>query len=380
MESKTIEIFLNKIVSLAKIYEERKTLSGENFNVFNILNLSTNEVRTHSAFLAELLNPKGSHNQKELFLELFVKQLGIVNFSCPGARIEVEKYIGPISESKSEGGYIDIIITDTFNNSIIIENKIYAGDQEKQLLRYSNFGKNNRNSFYLYYLTIEGKDATDFSKLGLKKEDFTNISYTSNILKWLESCHKESVHLPILRETILQYINLIKILTNQTIYKDMEKEIIEILKSNPDFIDIMPNLNSIAENMKTNLIKEILNSLNSGFKQTPINIKDIDFKIEAVSDGDGFAYCFFGYKGVDVVPLSTYINEFFEKKRLDFEKRYNYKLSGWPIFWKNFNENPTQLEKMNYTELLSISQPEILQKLKEEMEEARKLFLEIMEK
>ena len=40
---------------------------GENFNVFNVLGLWSEEVRLHSAMLAELLNPDGSHGCSEAF-------------------------------------------------------------------------------------------------------------------------------------------------------------------------------------------------------------------------------------------------------------------------------------------------------------------------
>ena len=50
---------------------------------------------------------------------------------CPNASVEVEKYIG--RQTDSEGGRIDIYFTDG-KHSIIIENKIYAGDQHHQML------------------------------------------------------------------------------------------------------------------------------------------------------------------------------------------------------------------------------------------------------
>ena len=72
--------------------------------------------------------------------------------------VEVEKYIG--RQSDSEGGRIDIYLTDG-KHSIIIENKIYAGDQHHQMLRYWNYGMSQKGddmekSFVLIYLTLDG--------------------------------------------------------------------------------------------------------------------------------------------------------------------------------------------------------------------------------
>lgn len=49
------------IVNRNRIEREEKRKRGELFNIFNVLDLRTNEVRTHSAFIAELLNPDGNH-------------------------------------------------------------------------------------------------------------------------------------------------------------------------------------------------------------------------------------------------------------------------------------------------------------------------------
>ena len=52
--------------------------------------------------------------------------------------------------------------------------------------------------------------------------------YKNDIIQWLEKCRKEAVTHSILRETITQYINLIKYLTHQTINENMEKEIVKL--------------------------------------------------------------------------------------------------------------------------------------------------------
>jgi hypothetical protein len=72
-----IENLLYQITAIRKQYDKMAELTGENFNVFKVLGLTTNEVRTHSAFIAELLNPKGSHGQKDVFLKLFLEVLDI---------------------------------------------------------------------------------------------------------------------------------------------------------------------------------------------------------------------------------------------------------------------------------------------------------------
>src|SRR5690554_1214303 len=73
--------FLDNVATISKKYEEIAKITGENFNVFKILRLTTNEVRTHSAFIAELLDPKGCHDQGEVFLRLFIEKLKLAERS-----------------------------------------------------------------------------------------------------------------------------------------------------------------------------------------------------------------------------------------------------------------------------------------------------------
>lgn len=54
-------------------------------NIFRLLGITTDEVRTHSALLADLLNPRGTHGQGSLFLATFLQhcQQKCPNFPRP---------------------------------------------------------------------------------------------------------------------------------------------------------------------------------------------------------------------------------------------------------------------------------------------------------
>lgn len=290
MDKELIKNLLGHVSLIVTMQEKVTALNGEGFNVFNILNLTTNEVRTHSAFIAELLNPKGSHGQKETFLKLFVKQLNLSDFNFSNARVEIEKRIGYISETKTEGGNIDIIITDNHNNSIIIENKIHAGDQENQLLRYFNYGKKNCYSFKLFYLTLEGKEATDFSKQELKEDDYNRISYSDDIINWLEKCRDKSANQPILRETINQYIILIRQLTNQSTNQIMKEEIVKAIVANDN------NIKSLFEIQKHDIIGSVKKELIGRFEnqlQELANELNLKYETDGYFENDASYFTFY---------------------------------------------------------------------------------------
>ena len=254
-----------RIVS-QKIKEQRKEKfeRGENYNIFNDLGFMSDEVHLHSMFLANLLNPKGSHGQRGKFLEAFLKMLqksfpaisaDSLELDTTIASVEVEKYIG--RQTDSEGGRIDIYLTDG-KHSIIIENKIYAGDQHHQMLRYWNYGMSQKGddtekSFVLIYLTLDGCSPSKES-LGeyLKENDIVCLSYKSDIRGWLDRCVELASRTPLVRETINQYISTIDILTNN------------VMEDNKELLDILckeENLDAVFDiiDSKENLINHIIN-------------------------------------------------------------------------------------------------------------------------
>ena len=216
LQNQTFIDLLTHVSTISKKYEKIAELTGENFNIFRILKVEASEAKTHSAFLSEILNPKGTHGCRDIFLKLFIKLLGdkykersivegLRDFDTISCIATPESFIGFINADGTEGGRIDILLRDKRNNAIIIENKIYAQDQPKQLKRY----KNAYEKAPILYLTLMGRDPSDNSKENLSEgEDFLCISYKEDILTWLELCRKESVSHPILRESLSQYINL----------------------------------------------------------------------------------------------------------------------------------------------------------------------------
>jgi hypothetical protein len=279
---------LSRLGTICKHHRELSRLSGSDFNIFKIIKVSENELK-HSAFMAELLNPNGSHGQGEIFLQLFLQKLGIENFQCKTAKVEIEKHIGPASETN--GGQIDIFIEDKTGNNITIENKIYANDQPNQLIRYHNYKQQN-----LFYLTRFGEDAAELStknekyKIELKCGiDYKLLSYEIHILEWLELCQKEAVSKPLLREGIVHYINLIKSLTGKSINKAMKNEIVSLLTENPanlknaselynNFIEAKISLQwEFWEALKNALIREGIVLISENDEKTVRNYKVRNF-------------------------------------------------------------------------------------------------------
>ncbi|SFW54608.1 PD-(D/E)XK nuclease superfamily protein [Sinomicrobium oceani] len=278
------KILFDKVRTIVRHHNELKRLKGENFNIFDVLNLQTNEVRTHSAFLAELLNPKGSHLMGTVFLKAFLETIRHDNnfttkdenlkFDTSTAIVNVEVHIGTITTET--GGRIDILLEDRRKNTITIENKIDACDQDNQILRYYNY---NHPKNTVYYLNKYGDEPSIESKKHLKSEtDFHIISYRHHIISWLEKCHTLAADQPILRESIKQYQILIKKLTN-TLENKQKMELHQLIVNNLEEAELIArNYDSVLAQIRDTFRNALLKALKQ-YQERANELKDYEIKI-----------------------------------------------------------------------------------------------------
>lgn len=254
-----IDSFLNKIQEIIIRNEEILKLKGETFNIFSILNLATKENGLHSRFLKELLDSNGSHGLKNLFLDIFVNYLrtklkktksGIeFEFETENSNTFTEKNIGIVNSIEKTGGRIDILIQSKNRKSeIIIENKIYAREQKDQIERYCTYAKSRKSK--VFYLTLFGETSNSPGVYKLD-EDYFLLSYSTDIINWLELCRKEVSDYPIIRETIKQYIIILKKLTGQLTDNKMDNEVKKLILNNyVAALQIKSSLDKIEDDVK----------------------------------------------------------------------------------------------------------------------------------
>ena len=232
------------LATISKLYENQKQVElekqekGEFFNVFNTIGLRAEEVRLHSAFIAELMNPKGSHGLSYRFLQAFLEVIDLPNDYIDYHRCSqniVERVIGPVTDK--EGGRIDIIIEDG-NHAVIIENKIYAGDQTNQMLRYNNYGRRNFPEGYkLVSLTLDGH-YPDNCSLGCVKYPYITASYEKNIVEWLEKCYSIAERKPLVQSVIKQYCELVKQITNTDMDTKYRNDLMSVMLASENVVAV----------------------------------------------------------------------------------------------------------------------------------------------
>ena len=247
-----LEGILAQVRVLKAKYDERAEVTGENFNVFSILDRESDEVKTHSAIIAELLNPHGSHSQGTLFLELFLKQLKpIIDVRNEHTRFKVRTEVFVFVPENEEKGFLDIVIESNNNDAyIVIENKIDTEDAEGQLKKYCEHIETiEKNKKVLLYLTPEGKNPIYLTHYGKGKVALICLSYKEFIAEWLGACIKEVARIPQIRETLHQYQMTVKKLTGQPINRRYAMALKGILLEDKNY-NLIPELDTAISEAK----------------------------------------------------------------------------------------------------------------------------------
>ena len=235
-----MEVLLDRVRKIARNHEEQDRASGRKFNVFAVTGMQRNEVSTHSAMIAELLNPYGSHSQQSQYLCLFLSMLAeATDGACP-CDLDAKK-CRVTTEKSTEYGRIDILL-EFGNYRIVIENKIDAADQQDQLDRYRRFAEERPGEYLICYLTLSGMEPSAYA-LGTfvgaeQRGRLCLLSYREHIHNWIARCSNKAPEA--VGQILLQYAALIRKLTGESINMEEAREIEDLL------LDHMPSAARIA--------------------------------------------------------------------------------------------------------------------------------------
>lgn len=347
--------------TIVKHQSELERITGEHFNLFQILRIGHYEVSTHSPILRDLLDPRGNHGQGPVFLELFLQQVrkqsnlidrpGLERFDPASSRVVLEQSFGERSEN--DCCRLDILLTDQPGNQIAIENKIYAAEQPNWVRRYR---AKLPPGTPLIYLTLQGDAALDEDSK--TDEALILLSYRDDITAWLEACRKEVATVPIVRESLTQYLFLLRKLTRQNTVRRMNEEIVShalnSLESFEAFIALRDADTEVRGAIIRGLTERIRRRIPADFPMvahpegrsakreafafsTPeLNTHQIRAVISF--DGANYTQCFFGFEMTNDNQVGNVSNPALEALRAEFRKRVpKATTSGiWPIwtYWE----------------------------------------------
>lgn len=249
------------------IYEKYEVERKEPFNIFTVLRKASDEVNLHSRFLHALLDYQSPDTGRQN-LKNFLQKIG-VEFELDGVTV------------RREYKNIDILIANnaTKQHPVVIENKIYAEDQPAQLRRYyCTLKKQGYSDIHLLYLTLDGRDP---SKNSVGDLPYQTISYRDDLLPWLKCCQMYAYDEPELRESIAQYIHLIRKLTGTDFEEAYMNELQYLLSKDNNFV-LAHDLNEAMTRRKISLLWKLWCEIESALENIKAQIsgfpgKDADF-------------------------------------------------------------------------------------------------------
>ena len=255
---------------LQEAYEKSKDYLYEDslrFNLLSIIEKDRDEAHVHSKVIYNLLSQDWGKKDKETFLTLFLKEIGIEDEIIYDKNWEVTRE--KAFDLDTIKGRLDFEIKSK-DCIYIIEMKIDAGDQPEQLIRYQEFAKEQHKKYKIFYLTLDGHNASKKS-IGEEenleenqKVEYTNISFKEEILNWLENCLKLVEGKENKLACINQYIASInKILgEKETKIKDnILKSVKDIKTAITIYEKLNENLQKVLESFFEELNKKLKNKL-----------------------------------------------------------------------------------------------------------------------
>ncbi|HCS21845.1 MAG TPA: hypothetical protein DIW47_15025, partial [Bacteroidetes bacterium] len=219
-----LQPLLDQVGAISFKYEKLNDLLG--YNVFDVIFKNHDEVRLHSKFLADLLDPAGFHRKGNEFLTEFLSVIKADPIQLK------EVWVG------TEYRNIDIFITnENTRQAIIVENKIWAEDQLAQLERYEEIAREERYSeVQIFYLTLDGREPSEKSLGKLKPGRVKLISYSFEIFSWIKRCMELSVRNPNLLFTLSQYQDVVAELTGQHMNEEQKNEMFQLIGRNDNVL------------------------------------------------------------------------------------------------------------------------------------------------
>lgn len=244
-EARSAEHLLLKTATTLLAEDGRE--DAESFNLFTVLRSRTDEVHLHSRFLHALLDQRtdGRRRNVAAFLELLKQEYPEIG---DVANLDVE-----VAEFHREKKDIDLLIKDS-KRALVIENKIYAGDQESQLHRYYFAPELESLRRHVIYLTLGGHEPSDQSRGEVPEKHVSCVSYL-DLLPWLATCHDQAQH-PALRSSIAQYRQLVLELTGGGLGAKQMDEMKKIIRESGS-LTLARDLGKAADELFVDIVHEL---------------------------------------------------------------------------------------------------------------------------
>ena len=366
MQEQSISYFFSVLREKKKSYEENyKYFAPKLAPKFSIFNFVRRDENALSYIIANILDPKGEHEQGSVFIELFTDFLTHKMGDKPNEYLkligESHKKAKCITESTTNNQRrIDIVI-DFGNFGIGIENKPWAFDQKNQLRDYSEDLKSRYGeNFLLVYLTGSNWDVSEYTissnelaKLN-QNGHFLQITY-QDLKEWIVDCEAKC-QADRVRNFLRDFADYCDIQFGNGIIMSDENLIKEYLLGNPTNIELAFQIEKVLPKLKDQILCKLVDKIKENFssdwivdtdsklgfgstQNTFINFKKPEWKEQYITimiEAGGWCYGIRKQK-TELRYLSNDELELFQKQLK--AKIYKYK-SGWVSSFLIYFDDP----------------------------------------
>lgn len=267
IEKSDLNIFFSLAETKIKLAEEVKRYYGKeiapNFNSFNFWSIDENKV---SEIIAFFLNPHESHEQGDIFLRHFVKEMNLDFFQfCETDKINVKCEFTTFNKRR-----IDILIRKNgYEEIIAIENKIYVdtADQTNQIIEYLHFLESKaKKKFKLIYLAPRNKVISSESISDIEKSTYMNngqlvlLTYEDHLITCLEGFERMSQNIRV-RSFLSDFVKKLKSMYMGEKSINLQDVVIDLINENHKNLEISFLIQNSLDEVKKQLKSELLNQI-----------------------------------------------------------------------------------------------------------------------
>lgn len=263
---------LKRVSTIREIYFSICHQNDSDFNIFHLCGIDHYETM-HSRIIAEFLNPNASHGFGKIFLKHFLNLPSvqchlreISGFSNSDVHDLADARV--VTEEAYEGGRERLDIAIHWHGwCFVIENKIYAADQPKQLERYDEDIRKANERPIIFYLTLDGHQPSDDSAGSVK---YACLSYRQDIVDWIEACVRDAYAKPYIRESLNQYRNLILELSNGEKESTMNTAVVKAIMATPEDFNSANEISKSIQDARAEVARMLMTDLQSVMDKDPV--------------------------------------------------------------------------------------------------------------
>lgn len=249
---------------LAALREARNRFSDQLAPEFRIFDYLRTDEMGLSTCIAALLDPNGKHGQGSIFLDAFLKNIGVDGLTnTKNCQVSTEKQANGQRR-------LDIFLEFPDGIMIGIENKPWASCQDKQLADYADYLEKIARGREWKLVFLSNRDPEEKSLARARREKlesdgwFVRQSY-GDIIDWLDYCSSKTRAL-VVRVFIEELAKFIRTKINGEIEMSDEKEVSKaVLKSSETVgsaIQIVKAWNGIKKELLNTFRHDLLHELN----------------------------------------------------------------------------------------------------------------------